>query len=566
MYQDKRVVMVFLGLLFVAGFWAYQQFGVATLTLSSDPTGAIVNVDGRQIGRTPLTRREVTTGKHLVEILHSHYAPVTENVSLQRGDHFERHVTFQAGEGELILLSNPRGAWVEVDDRRLPNTTPTRLSTRSGERVIRMGREERHIVEETHVLNSAQSLEVNFNLNIDPHGSLTFSINPRNATVNFIGEDFSYSPKMRLPIGEYAIRISKAGYRAQEFRYQVRYGDNLHSVVLERAYGVLQVSSEPSTAELQVAYAQNGEVVRKTYTSGMRLPAGEVEVRARAMGFRTEFKKVRLTEAGAAIRFRLESMSVTPGKVVRDTLAEGGKGPEMVVLPAGSFRMGRNAGPPSEQPQHEIVLSQPFAVSRYEITVGEYLRYAHTENVAVHDKVKTANLRHPMAYITFQEAAAYADWLSKQTGQKYRLLSEAEWEYAAGAGASSTYFYGEEVERLCEFANLADKSTRKVFRDWDTVRCDDGQVRPGPVGSYAPNPFGLHDVYGNVSEWVLECGMPSYAKARADGSARSEGIGCSSHSHRGGSWDSTADELRTGYRNTARSANDDRGIRLLREL
>ena len=99
-----------------------------------------------------------------------------------------------------------------------------------------------------------------------------------------------------------------------------------------------------------------------------------------------------------------------------------------------------------------------------------------------------------------------------------------------------------------------------------TLDCDDGLVRVGPVGRYAPNPFGVHDIYGNVAEWVADCGMPDYANAPTDGSPAAEGGGCGFHGIRGGSWDSQAIEVRSSYRNTASSANDDRGIRLLREL
>ena len=101
---------------------------------------------------------------------------------------------------------------------------------------------------------------------------------------------------------------------------------------------------------------------------------------------------------------------------------------------------------------------------------------------------------------------------------------------------------------------------------WDVIRCDDGLVRPGPGGRYLPNAFGLHDMYGNVSEWVLDCGLPSYEDAPNDGSPAEEGAGCTSHGIRGGSWDSMAIEAKSAYRNTASNANDDRGIRLVREL
>ena len=98
------------------------------------------------------------------------------------------------------------------------------------------------------------------------------------------------------------------------------------------------------------------------------------------------------------------------------------------------------------------------------------------------------------------------------------------------------------------------------------IGCDDGLVRVGPVGQYEPNPFGIHDVYGNVAEWVADCGMPDYALAPTDGNPAVESGGCESHGIRGGSWDSMATEATSTYRLTGANANDDRGIRLLREL
>jgi formylglycine-generating enzyme required for sulfatase activity len=290
-------------------------------------------------------------------------------------------------------------------------------------------------------------------------------------------------------------------------------------------------------------------------------------VRARAVGHRTAFKRIDLAPAGTSkATFRLERMQVEPGSVFTDPLQDGGQSPEMVVIPAGKFRMGNAQGPPSEQPVRQIILTQPFAVSRHEISIGDYLRFADATGARLHDRVDRDKRDHAMAYVTFEEGAKYAAWLSAQTREKYRLPSEAEWEYVARAGSDARYFFGDDAAQLCEYANIADLAARASFREWDVVACDDGFVRPGPVGSHRPNPFGVYDIYGNVSEWVLDCGMPSYEDAPADGSAATEGESCESHGFRGGSWDSRAPEVTSAYRNTASSANDDRGLRLVREL
>ncbi len=563
--MDNRIKIAVAAVVIVAAFWAYQTFGTATVAITSEPSGAVVRVDGRQRGITPIERLELDTGSHRLEVAHSHYATYVEGLSLRRGDHLQRAVKLEVGEGTYEFLSNPRGAWVEVDGERV-GRTPMKYTTASGPHVIGMGQEERYIVEETHTVKDGQTLEVNFNLNIDPHGSVTFTTFPRSAKVEFIGEDIVYKPKVRVQIGEYAIRVSAPGYVSQEFRYQVRYGNNLHEVNLQRDFGTLHVTVTPADAEVQVSYNEGGQTRRQTYRQAIQVPVGKVEVRARALGYRTSFRSIRLGNKGATVRFNLEQMSVRPGQVIRDVLRGGGQGPEVVVIPAGQFQMGDANGPPSEQPVRTVTLTQPFAVARYETTVGEYLKFAQAVGRRVHELINVDAPEVAMTHVSVQDATAYAEWLSVQTGQKYRLLSEAEWEYVARAGTSGPYFFGDNPLDLCTYANVADRSTRKRYRDWDTLNCDDGIQRLGAVGTLQPNPFGLYDIYGNVAEWVADCGMPDYARAPSDGSAASEGIGCTSNGIRGGSWDSMATEATSTYRLTGANANDDRGIRLLREL
>ncbi len=562
---SKRQIYVVVAMLVVAAFWGYQMFGTATIAVTSEPSGAIVRVDGRVRGQTPIERLEVDAGRHRLEVIHSHYAPFVEGLRMSRGDHEKRHVVLKAGEGTLKLLSNPKNAWVEVDGERV-GMTPMDYPTSSGPHVIRMGLEERHIVEETHILKDGATLNVNFNLNIDPHGSLTITTNPRNAKIEFIGEDLVYKPKLRLRIGEYSIRVSKAGYGAVEFRYDVKYGTNLHSVELQREYGQLNVRTEPQASEIQVSYQDGGRTRRLAHTGSMRVPTGPIEVRARARGYRTEHKRLNIGPQGATVRFNLTPFQVETGVEIKDTLKSGGAAPAMIVLPAGEFTMGDPNGSYSEKPARTISLTQPFAVSKYEITVGDFERYLAATGGVFSDKLDTSDPQIPVAYVSFNEAANYAAWLSEQTGYKYRLPSEAEWEYAARAGTNSQYYFGDEPLDLCQHANIADKAVRQVYREWVVLGCDDGMIRPGPVGSYQPNQFGLYDVYGNVAEWVADCGMPGYKDGPRDGSPDEEGVGCETRGIRGGSWDSQAAEARSAYRNTASSANDDRGIRLVREL
>ena len=563
--MNNRILVAVAAVILVGGFWLYQQFGTASLAVTSEPPGAIVSVDGRQRGITPIERLELDVGRHRLTVTHSHFAKQEESFALARGDHEQRHYVMRAGTGELELLSNPRGAWAEVDGQRLPDRTPTRFKTDSGPHLIRMGQSERHVVEEQHILKAGETLSVTLNLNIDPHGSVTFVTQPRGAKVEFVGEDIDYKPKLRVRIGEYAVRVSSPGYVAQEFRYKVRYGDNLHNVKLERAYGQLVVRA-PDHAEVQVRYSDRGKTYRKSYAGAMQVPVGQVDVTARSLGYRTAHRKFQLGAKGATIRLAMEQMAVEVGSEVIDKLRSGKPGPTMVVVPAGSFIMGDNDGSYSEKPARKVTLTQPFAVSRYEVSIADYLAYSAATGASLHPKLDVSDPRLAMALVTYDEAERYADWLSDQTGARYRLPSEAEWEYVARAGGEGTYFFGEDPEQLCTYANVADQATKKSFRDWDVLKCDDALTRIGPSGTLAANPFGLYDIYGNVTEWVADCGMPSYAKAPSDGSPAQEGSGCQSHGFRGGAWDSLAIEATSAYRNSASNASDDRGFRLVREL
>lgn len=210
--------------------------------------------------------------------------------------------------------------------------------------------------------------------------------------------------------------------------------------------------------------------------------------------------------------------------------------PEMVVVPAGSFMMGSPANEEgrkrNEGPQHPVRIQNPFAVGKYEVTFAEWDAGVAAGGVAGHrrsdpgwgrrgpDDEGWGRGRRPAIKISWHEAKAYVAWLSKKTDKPYRLLSEAEWEYVARAGTATARPWGEAVDR--NHANC----------DGCGSSFDDD--RSAPVGSFAANRFGLHDVLGNVWEWVEDCWNGSYSGAPSDGSAWTSGE-CNRRVHRGGS-------------------------------
>lgn len=184
----------------------------------------------------------------------------------------------------------------------------------------------------------------------------------------------------------------------------------------------------------------------------------------------------------------------------------------MIVIPAGRFRMGCDVGEPGctgeRYPPREVVFAAPFAMSKHEVTFDDYdrfLRTKHRRDGEAHDQ-GWGRGRRPVINVTWDEAVAYAAWLSAQTGARYRLPSETEWEYAARAGATTAWPWGDVFQR--DRANCAD-----CGGPWQGKRT-------APVGSFPPNAWGLHDMHGNVAEMLLDCVHLGYEDTPTDGSPR----------------------------------------------
>ena len=224
--------------------------------------------------------------------------------------------------------------------------------------------------------------------------------------------------------------------------------------------------------------------------------------------------------------------------------------PELVVVPAGSFVMGSQL----YWRQHQVTIPQPFAVGVYEVTFGEWDACVSGGGCGYRPRDGGRGRgRRPVMNVNWEDAQAYVGWLSEQTGKRYRLLSEAEWEYVARAGTTTEYWWGDEIGR-----NRA--NCNGCGSQWD-------DERTAPVGSFQPNGFGLYDVHGNVWEWVQDCWNRGYAGAPRDGRAWETGD-CSRRVLRGGSWYYEPRYLRSAnrIRNTADYRFNSSGFRIARSL
>ncbi len=250
--------------------------------------------------------------------------------------------------------------------------------------------------------------------------------------------------------------------------------------------------------------------------------------------------------------------------------------PEMVLVPGGHFTLGSSPSEDGhiadEAPQRAITL-QPFAVSRHEITRGEFARFAeavgHQNDPGCLVMSETggwiydpeASWRepgfeqtdaHPVVCLSWATAQAYVRWLNTETGtERYRLLTEAQWEYAARAGSTTAFWWGDDKHQSCRWTNGADAGARAVYPGWLlTADCEDGFIYTAPVGHFnQPNGFGVEDMVGNVWEWVEDCYVDTYATMAEDGSAQQVDGDCERRVMRGGAWgDYGAQYLRSAYR------------------
>ena len=273
--------------------------------------------------------------------------------------------------------------------------------------------------------------------------------------------------------------------------------------------------------------------------------------------------------------------------------------PAMVVVPAGSFVMGtpgaaavRGAGA-AEGQVTVVEVPRDFALGRLEVTRGEYARFiadsghepqggcrvwdpalarfSEDPRRGWQDIATPASPGDdfPVSCVSFTDTQAFVQWLSAKTGERYRLPSEAEWEYAARAGSRSLRPWGDEAADGCDFANTYDLVGAARYRlGWTAAHCRDGQADLAPGGQFGANAFGLQDMIGNVAEWVQDCATASYVGRPRDARAWEWLGGCAERVQRGGSWLTPAAASRSAARAAAPAGERaaDAGFRVALDL
>ena len=363
----------------------------------------------------------------------------------------------------------------------------------------------------------------------------TVAATPLNASVKILGTAEAYRAGMPLAPGDYRVRVSAPRYEAQEESVRHGMGPTRHAVALAKVRQPFTVDAVPPAARVRL---MDGS---KSYRAGVLLPWGEYRVEVSARGY---MSKTETVQHGAS-RVTAHRIELRKLPEVGERFRDCPECPDLVVVPSGSFMMGspshERGRVEDEGPVHRVRIGQPFAVGIYEVTFTEWDACVVGGGCSGHrpnDRGWGRGLR-PVVNVSWDDAQLYIKWLSRRTGDQYRLLSESEWEYVARAGTTGPFHTGSTIstEQANYNGGYVYGSGRKgVYRE-----------RTVPVGSFGSNAFGLHDVHGNVWERVQDCWNGSHAGAPSDGSAWESG-NCSNRVLRGGSWLNGPGGLRSAFR------------------
>ncbi|HEY8520212.1 MAG TPA: PEGA domain-containing protein [Gammaproteobacteria bacterium] len=560
------------------------------ITLGTDPeVGAEVRVDGEPIGRTPLADVEITPGRHRLEFAAERYLPEVVELDVQ-GGHERQNVTasLTPSWAPVTVVTEPPGAEVLVDG--VPQgRTPLEAEITAGERQVEVRLAGYNAWQSKLTVIAGQRQELP-PITLQPaDGRIELVTVPSEASVAVNGEFRGRTPlTLTLRPGRtHRVTLAKPGYETavRELSVEADSGRRLE-IELTALYGEVDVQSEPAGAEVWVDGRREAATPAK-----LTLSAVEHEIEVRLDGHAPRSQKITPRPGyPQRLSFTLEALDDSTGSgyppVVRTSL-----GQELRLVPAGRFLMGssrREQGRRSNEVLKPVQISKAFYLGVREVTNAEFRRF-----MADHDSGDFAGLSldddaQPVVRVTWEDAARFLNWLSIQDGLQpvyeerqgtwvpirplrngYRLPTEAEWEWAAryaGGDTPTVYPWGDELPPPDRSGNYADLSAREVLQG-TLVTYTDGFPVSAPSGSFPANALGIHDLGGNVAEWVqdyyeIETNPPSEAVVDPLGPETGR-----FHVVRGSSWRSyTITELRLAYRDYSGEAREDIGFRIARNL
>ena len=527
-------------------------FGTTEVTILTSPAGADVLIDGQSVGPTPIDGVEVLAGDRVIRLDHPFHEPVVRRLDAKRDEPATIDVTFEPVIATLLIASNPKNATVTIDGAPQERQTPFEIETHTGRHEIHFELDGREPLSVDVDVLPGEANAVRAELERLPLGILLIDLEPADANVRIGGA--SYARGMRLVQGPYDLVVSAPGFLTARQSIDVVAGRNQHAFSLRSAISRLTITTVPADAEVVIRLPGEATI---PYDGPLSVPFGIVDVTIRAKDHRTYRASWLIDDTERSRRVTLHRQTARVGERIRDRLSRGGNGPELVVLAAGAFDYGSDIGPPDEGPVIRVNLYEAFAIGTHEISRDEYQRF----------RTETEGGEEPMTGVEWSDAVAYTDWLSAETGERYRLPSEVEWEYAARGGTTTPLydvFDGARLDGLCRYENVRDQSMRE-YASGDAVLCNDGYEELAPVGQFEPNPWGLYDVMGNAAEWVADCWRERHRPPRLSAGPLPE-TSCQTRTVRGGSWLTPSQDLRVTLRVPGGTGRVRRGFRVVRDL
>nr|VFJ49087.1 MAG: Formylglycine-generating enzyme, required for sulfatase activity, contains SUMF1/FGE domain [Candidatus Kentron sp. DK] len=490
----------------------------ASLMIQSNIPDARVYVDEKELG-VPGSSYALDAGEYQIRVEKPGFAPFRTRIRLEAAQTKNLNAQLQPLPAKLSLQANVSGGRLYIDNRLVGKIDAEPLSLSPGKHTIRLEKKLFLPLEKEIELARGEERAMRVTLQPEP-GELAVEANIPESAV-FIDKKpaaaFGSAP-YRLPPGKHTLRVENQGYRPYEIAIDISPGE-------KKAVDVWLIR---------------------------RLPA--------------------------------------PGGTLRDPLKDAEPGPAMVVIPAGEFLMGSPAGEngrlEQEGPRRQVRIPRNFALGQTEVTVGQFRTFFEKTGYRTEaergrgcrsqvgsswKRIQENNWRkpgfpqgedHPVACVSWRDATVYTEWLTEQTGERYRLPTEAEWEYAARAGTDTPFSLGNCLST--DQANYYGKV------DYGSCRTRTGQSREKsvPARTFPANPWGLYEVHGNVWEWTEDCWHETYQDAPANGApwGTKSGGDCSRRVVRGGAWYSPPVNLRsaTRYRNAVNATLGNVGFRLAR--
>ncbi len=567
------------------------------LEIVTTPHAAQILIDGEPRGTTPATISALTPGDHQLLITAPRYLPLEQTVAIEGLDRtLKLSVELQPGWGELTLTSTPAGATILVDGQDLGTTPATVQVLASGESVT-LSLAGYKTWQQTMSVPIGERLEWPLITLAPADAQIHVESNPPGASITVNGQYSGTTPASvaLAPGANHQLHLFLNGYEQAHTQLALKSGEQRElSVQLKAKLGTLNITSEPAHASLYV----DGQL-RGTTPQSLTLPARAWKIEIRQPGFvseaRTLTPKPKIEQTAHFALKTAGEASGQPSLAGKSSTAM----PPTITSPAGqqlklfrpntTFTMGasrREQGRRANEVMHEVTLSRPFYLSVTEVT-NEQFRKFRSAHSSSHADSKTLDSRtQPVVNINWHRAAQFCNWLSKEAGLEpfyieadgaitginrnatgYRLPSEAEWAWAAryqSNGVMLKYPWGDTFPPTGKIANIADQSASKTLTG-TVAGYNDGYVVSAPVGSFSANDKGIHDLGGNVSEWLND--YYSIAISVSDPASR-DPLGPETGEYRvirGASWRSGGvGELRLAFRDYSDKARDDLGFRVAR--